>query len=40
MILLLGGGFALADITGKSGLDQYMVDKLEGLKVTSKYYKL
>jgi len=40
VILLLGGGFALADITGKSGLDQYMVDQLEGLKVTSKYYKL
>merc|ERR1719445_487606 len=32
VILLLGGGFALADITGKSGLDQYMVDQLEGLK--------
>ena len=33
VILLLGGGFALADITSKSGLDQYMVDQLEGLKV-------
>ena len=33
MILLLGGGFALADITSKSRLDQYMVDQLEGLKV-------
>ena len=33
VILLLGGGFALADVTEKSGLSQYLVDKLDGLKV-------
>ena len=33
VILLLGGGFALADVTEKSGLSQYLVDQLDGLKV-------
>ena len=29
----LGGGFALADMTEKSGLSQFLVDQLDGLKV-------
>ena len=33
VILLLGGGFALADMTEKSGLSQFLVDQLDGLKV-------
>jgi len=32
VIMLLGGGFALADITKKSGLSLYLVDKLEVVK--------
>lgn len=35
VILLLGGGFALKDITEKSGLSLYLVDQLEGLKTLS-----
>ena len=35
VILLLGGGFALKDITQKSGLDLYLVDRLDGLKELS-----
>ena len=35
VILLLGGGFALADITNKSGLSQFLVEQLDGLKVHS-----
>ena len=31
--MLLGGGFALADATKKSGLSQYLVNQLDGLKV-------
>mgnify|MGYP001278129883 FL=1 len=33
VILLLGGGFALADVTEKSGLSQLLVDQLDPLKV-------
>jgi len=31
VIMLLGGGFALADATEKSGLSEYIVNQLEGL---------
>jgi di/tricarboxylate transporter len=31
--MLLGGGFALADATKKSGLSQFLVNQLDGLKV-------
>ena len=33
VIMLLGGGFALADATKKSGLSQFLVEQLDGLKV-------
>merc|ERR1712147_157371 len=32
VIFLLGAGFALADITKSSGLSNFLVDKLDGLK--------